>query len=117
VEGVPCSHKQGGGIRQFGVCLGRDLKIRLLLLLYHPHFRDSVESWQVFPDDESICAFLQNEAWKGKEIITLEDNKFPKGLNPLESSFSSSDVENKKENEEEESKRKIGSTTSVNIET
>jgi hypothetical protein len=32
--------------------------------LYHPHFPDNVESWQVFPDDESICAFLQNEPIK-----------------------------------------------------
>jgi hypothetical protein len=44
----------------------------------------------------------------------LEDNKFPKGLTPLESSFSSSDVGNKKD-KEEESKRKIGSIVSVNI--
>jgi hypothetical protein len=36
-------------------------------------------------------------------------------LTPLESSFSSSDVGNKKEKEEEESKRKIGSIVSVNI--
>jgi hypothetical protein len=48
--------------------------------LYHPHFPDNVESWQVFPDNESICAFLQNEPLKRKEIISLEDNKFPKGL-------------------------------------
>jgi hypothetical protein len=26
--------------------------------LYHPHFPDNIESWQVFSDDESICAFL-----------------------------------------------------------
>jgi hypothetical protein len=44
----------------------------------------------------------------------LEDNKFPKGLTPLESSFSSSDVGNKKD-KEEESKRKIGVYFSVNI--
>jgi hypothetical protein len=70
--------------------------------LYRPHFPDNVESWQVFPDDESICAFLQNEPLKRKEIISLEDNKFTKGLTPLEISFSSSDVSNKKENKEEE---------------
>jgi hypothetical protein len=32
--------------------------------LYHPHFTDNVESWKVFPDDESICYFLQNETLK-----------------------------------------------------
>jgi hypothetical protein len=76
--------------------------------LYHPHFLNNVESWQVFPDDESICAFIQNEPLKKKEIISLEDDKFPKGMTPLESSFSSSDVGNKKNVEEEESKIKIG---------
>jgi hypothetical protein len=83
--------------------------------LYHPHFPDNIESWQVFSDDESICAFLQNEPLKKKEIISLEDNKFPKGLTPLESSFSSSDVSNQKKSIEEESKRKIGKTIPVNI--
>jgi len=52
---------------------------------------------------------------KRKEIISLEDNKFPKDLTPLESSFSSSDVGNRKENKEEELKKKIASTISVNI--
>jgi hypothetical protein len=32
----------------------------------------------------------------------MEDNKIPKGLNPLESSFSSSDVGNKGKHKEEE---------------
>jgi hypothetical protein len=83
--------------------------------LYRPHFPNNVESWQVFPDDERICAFIQNEPLKKKEIIYLEDNKFPKGLTPLESSFSSSDVGNKKNIEEEESKINIGDTVSLNI--
>jgi hypothetical protein len=26
--------------------------------LYHFYFPDNVESWQVFPDNESICSFL-----------------------------------------------------------
>jgi hypothetical protein len=52
--------------------------------------------------DESIYAFIQNELLKKKEIISLEENKFPKGLTPLENSFSSSDVGNKKNIEEEE---------------
>jgi hypothetical protein len=38
VQRGPLSHKQGGLIHQFGICLGRDLKIKLLLLLYiHTH--------------------------------------------------------------------------------
>jgi hypothetical protein len=38
-----------------------------------------------------------------------------KGLTPLESSFSSSDVGNKEKHKEEESKRKVGETISLNI--
>jgi ribonuclease HI len=53
--------------------------------LYCPHIPDNVESWQVFPNDEGICAFIQNEPFKHKEIISMEDEKFPKGLTPLES--------------------------------
>jgi hypothetical protein len=45
----------------------------------------------------------------------MEDNKFPKGLTPLESSFSSSDVSNKEMQKEEESKRKVGDTISLNL--
>jgi ribonuclease HI len=46
---------------------------------YHPHIPDNIESWQVFPSDESIYAFIQNEPYKPKEIISMEDNKIPKG--------------------------------------
>jgi ribonuclease HI len=63
--------------------------------LYHPHIPDNVESWKALPNDENICAFIQDEPLKPKEIISIEDNKIPKGLTPLESSFSSSDVGNK----------------------
>ena len=45
----------------------------------------------------------------------MEDNKILKGLTPLESSFSSSDVGNKEKNKEEDSKRKVGETISLNI--
>jgi ribonuclease HI len=83
--------------------------------LYRPHIPDNIESWQVFPNDESICAFIQNEPFKPKEIISIEDDKIPKGLTPLESSFSSSDVGNKEKQKEEESKRKVGETISLNI--
>jgi ribonuclease HI len=53
--------------------------------LYHPHVPDIVESWQVFPSDESLYAFIQNEPYKTKEIISMEDNEILKGLTPLES--------------------------------
>jgi hypothetical protein len=68
--------------------------------LYHPHIPNNVESWHVFPSDESICVFIQNEPYKPKEIISMEDNKILKGLNPLESSFSSSDVGYKEKHNE-----------------
>jgi ribonuclease HI len=83
--------------------------------LYHPHIADNVESWQVFPSDESIYDFIQNEPYNPKEIISMEDNKISKGLTPLESSFSSSDVGNKEKHKEEESKRKVGETIFLNI--
>jgi hypothetical protein len=70
--------------------------------LYCPHIHDNVESWKVFPSDEGICVFIQNEPFNPKEIISMEDEKFPKGLTPLESSFSSSDVGNKETHKEEE---------------
>jgi hypothetical protein len=83
--------------------------------LYRTHIPDNVESWQVFPNDEGICAFIQNEPFKPKEIISMEDNKFPKGLTPLESTFLSSEVGNNETRKEEESKRKVGDTISLNI--
>jgi hypothetical protein len=45
----------------------------------------------------------------------MEDKKNPKGLTPLESSFSLSDVSNKEKHKEEDSKRKVGETISLNI--
>jgi hypothetical protein len=45
----------------------------------------------------------------------MEDKKIPKGLSPLESSFSSSDVVNKEKHKEGESKRKVSETISLNI--
>jgi hypothetical protein len=82
---------------------------------YHPHIPDNIESWLVFPNDERICDFIQNEPFKPKEFISIEDDKIPKGLTPLESSFSSSDVGNKEKQKEDESKRKVGETISLNI--
>jgi hypothetical protein len=74
-----------------------------------------MESWQVFPSDEGIFTFIQNEPFKPNEIISIEDDKFPKGLTPLESSFSSIDVSNKEIHKEEESKRKVGDTISLDL--
>jgi hypothetical protein len=63
--------------------------------IYHLHILDNIESRQVFPNDERICDFIQNEPLNPKEIISIEYDKIPKGLNPPKSSFSLSDVGNK----------------------
>jgi hypothetical protein len=68
--------------------------------LFHPHIPKNVESWQVFSSDEGICAFIQNEPYKPKEITSMKNNKISKGLTPLEISFSSSDVGNKEMHKE-----------------
>jgi hypothetical protein len=83
--------------------------------LYHPHIPDNIESWQVFPSNERTHAFIQNEPYKPKEIISIEYNNIPKSLTPLESSFSSSDVGNKEKWKEEDLKRKVSETISLNI--
>jgi hypothetical protein len=66
-----------------------------LFSLYQPHSPDNVESWKIFPDDEGICALLENEPYKTKEVISLENDKLLKVLTPLERSFSTIDVGNK----------------------
>jgi hypothetical protein len=63
--------------------------------LYHPQIPDNIESWKVFPNDERIFSFIQNEPFKRKGIMSIKDDKIPKGLTSLEISFSSSDVGNK----------------------
>jgi hypothetical protein len=45
----------------------------------------------------------------------MENNKISKGLTPLESSFSSSNVGNKEMHKEKELKREVGETISLNI--
>jgi hypothetical protein len=45
----------------------------------------------------------------------MEDENFPKGLTPLESSFSLSDVGNKETHKEGDLKRKVGYTIFLNI--
>jgi ribonuclease HI len=83
--------------------------------LYRQHILDDVKSWQALRNDESDCAFIQNEPLKPKEMIFIEDNKITKGLNPLVGSFSSSDVGNKEKLREEGSRREMGETISWNI--
>jgi hypothetical protein len=63
--------------------------------LHCPHIPNNVESWQALPNDKSVFSLIQDKPPNPKEIISIEDNKIPKGLTPLESSFSSSDVGNK----------------------
>jgi hypothetical protein len=72
------------------------------------HIPDNVEAWKIFIDDENICAFLKNEPLDKNEIISLDDNKFPKGLTPLEGSFSTSDVDSHEKTTKEDSRRNIG---------
>jgi len=64
----------------------------VVISLYRPHLPDNQESWQVFDHDESLQAFLTNEGEQNFEVINLEHNKYPKGLTPLESSFSMNDA-------------------------
>jgi hypothetical protein len=59
----------------------------VLFNLYHPYFPDHVGSWKALPDDESICAIIQDEPLKPEETISMENNRIPEGLTPLESSF------------------------------
>jgi hypothetical protein len=74
-----------------------------------------VEAWQVFPIDEIICAFLKNEPLNKNEIISLDENKFPKGLTPLEGYFSTNDASNYGMTTKEDSRRNIGDIILVNI--
>jgi hypothetical protein len=51
--------------------------------LYRLYIPDNVESWQALPNNESSCAFIQDESFKPEEIISIENNKIPEGLTPL----------------------------------
>jgi ribonuclease HI len=74
-------------------------------------------SWKAIPNDESIFAVIQNEPLKLEEIISIENIKILKGLNPLESSFSLSVVGNKEKQREEELWKKVMETILLNIRT
>jgi ribonuclease HI len=74
--------------------------------LYCPYIPDNVESWQALPNNESNCAFIQDEPFKPEEIISIENNKIFEGLTPLEISFSLSDIGNKENRKKRSYERK-----------
>jgi ribonuclease HI len=67
--------------------------------LYHPYIYGNVESWQALPNNENICAFIQDEPIKLEEIISIENDKISESLTPLYGSFSLSVVGNKEKTE------------------
>jgi hypothetical protein len=67
------------------------------LFLFRPHIPNNQESWQVFPNYENICSFIQNDSYNPKEIVSIEENKIPKGSTPLKNPISTSDVSNNKD--------------------
>jgi hypothetical protein len=42
--------------------------------LYRSCIPENVESWQDLPNNENICAFIQDEPLKPKEIISIEND-------------------------------------------
>jgi ribonuclease HI len=85
--------------------------------LHHPYISENEEFWKAIPNDESIGVVIQNEPLELGEMISIENNKIPKGLTPLESSFSLSVVGNEEKQEEEELQKKVVETISINIRT
>jgi ribonuclease HI len=85
--------------------------------LHRPYIPDNEISWKALPNDESLCAVIQNEPLKPEEIVSIENNKIPEGLTPLESSFSLSVVGNKEKQKEEELRKKVVETIPLNIRT
>jgi hypothetical protein len=81
--------------------------------LYLPCILENGGSWKALPNDERICVVIQDEPPKPEEIISIGNHKIHEGLNPLESSSSSSDVNDK----EEDLRRKVVETISMNIRT
>ena len=53
--------------------------------LYCSYIHGNVESWQALPNNDSICAFIQDEPLKPEEIISIENHEIPESLTPLES--------------------------------
>jgi ribonuclease HI len=82
---------------------------------HRPYIPGHVGFWEALPDDESICAIIQDEPLKPEETISMENHKIPEGLIPLEASFSWSVRGNKEE--EEELQLKVVEAISMNIRT
>jgi ribonuclease HI len=60
-----------------------------------PYIHEKEGFWEAIPNTERICDVIQNETFEPKEIISVENNKIPESLTPLESSFYLSVVGNK----------------------
>jgi ribonuclease HI len=85
--------------------------------LHHPYISENEEFWKAIPNNESNCVVIQNEPLKPEEIISVENNKIPEGLTPLEGSFSLSVVGNKEKQEEEVLQLKVVEAISMKITT
>jgi ribonuclease HI len=85
--------------------------------LHRPYIFENEEFWKAIPNDESICDVIQNEHLEPEEIISVENNKIPEGLNPFESSFSLGVVGNKEKKKEEELQKEVIETILLNIRT
>lgn len=59
----------------------------LAVSLYRLHLLDDEESWKVFEDDKALHDFLVNKTQQSSQITNLGQNKYPKGLVPLEDTF------------------------------
>jgi hypothetical protein len=86
--------------------------------LYIIHtFLKNEEFWKAIPNEERICVVIQNEPIKPREIISIEKNEIPEGLTPLKGLFSLSIIGNKEKQKEEELRKKVVETISMNIRT
>jgi hypothetical protein len=85
--------------------------------LHRPYIYENEEFWKAIPNNESNCVVIQNEPLKPEEIISVENNKIPEGLTPLEGSFSLSVVGNKEKHEEEALQLKVVEAISMKITT
>lgn len=63
-----------------------------VVTLYKPHLPDNEESWQLFIDDQDLLEFLTNDSKESSKIINFDQNKYPKGLVPLEDVCSPGDA-------------------------
>jgi hypothetical protein len=83
--------------------------------LHRPYISENEGFWKAIPNDEIICVVIRIEPLKPEQIISVENNKIPEGLNPLESSFYLSVVGNKEKQKEEELRKKVIETILLNI--